>query len=206
MITIIDYGAGNINSIQNMFKKIGVESRISKEPEIISKSSKLILPGVGNFDFGMKNLHASGLVEVLRESVMENKTPILGICLGAQMLGNWSEEGGCKGLGWIDMDVVKFNESKMKGNFRIPNMGWNSVQIKKSSKLLPLPNNGDICRYYFVHKYHMKTKSDSDVLATVNYGYTFAAAVEKDNVFGVQFHPEKSHQYGMKILENYSKI
>jgi glutamine amidotransferase len=204
MITIVDYGVGNIKSIRNMLKKIGVESCISEHPEVIAKASKLILPGVGHFDFGIKSLITSQLIEVLYQSVMVHKTPILGICLGAQLLGKSSEESGEKGLGWLDMEVVRFDSSKMEASLKVPHMGWN--EIKQEKKSLLLEGYEEVPRYYFVHSYHMKPVNPSDILMTTNYGYEFTSAVEKDNIFGVQFHPEKSHKFGMKLLTNFSKI
>lgn len=204
MITIIDYNAGNIKSIQNMLKRIGVKSCISSNSEEIEQAEKLILPGVGHFDYGMMNLKQSGLVDVLNKKVVDEKTPLLGICLGAQLLGNGSEEGNEKGLGWIDMDVVKFDKSKLSENLKIPHMSWNEINIKKNSKLLEGLNNDS--RFYFVHSYHMKCNDEKNVLTNTIYGYEFTSAVEKENIFGVQFHPEKSHKFGMKLLENFSNI
>ena len=199
MITIIDYGAGNIKSIQNMLKKIGVKSLISSDPIEIANAAKLILPGVGHFDFGMRNLKKSGLVEVLETSVLENNIPILGICLGAQLLGNSSEEGV-----EIDMDVVKFDVEKIENQFKIPHMGWNEIEVIQSSGLLT--NLEQEARFYFVHTFHMKSRNLEDVLATSNYGYNFTSAVKRGNIYGVQFHPEKSHKYGMQLLSNFSNL
>ena len=204
MITIIDYGAGNIKSIRNMLKKMGVASIISKNPTEIAQAEKLILPGVGHFDFGMKNLKESGLIEVLHTSVMKEKVPLLGICLGAQLLGNSSEEGSEKGLSWIDMEVGKFDSSKIDVKFKIPHMGWNDIEIQQPSKLLAKLEQE--ARFYFVHTYHMKPNNAEDVLTTTNYGYNFASAVKRANIYGVQFHPEKSHRFGMQLLSNFSKI
>ena len=207
MITIIDYGAGNIKSIQNMLKKLGVASEISNEKAVIEKAEKLILPGVGHFDYGMQQLTKSGLIEPLSKKVLNDKTPILGICLGAQMLGNKSEEGNEKGLGWIDMDVVKFQSSA--SGIKIPHMNWNEVDLKKPSLLFNLPaasTEFEHPRFYFVHSYYMQPKNPIDILCTVDYGGEFVAAVEKDNIYGVQFHPEKSHKFGMKLLENFTKL
>jgi glutamine amidotransferase len=204
MITIVDYGAGNIKSIRNMLKKIGVESCISKESKVIAKASKLILPGVGHFDFGMRNLRESGLIEVLHQSVMVNKTPILGICLGAQLFGSSSEEGAEKGLGWLDMEIVKFDVSKIDTQFKIPHMGWNEIAVQQPSKLLHKLKQD--ARFYFVHSFHMQPKNKEDILTSTSYGYHFASAVKKDNVYGVQFHPEKSHKFGMLLLSNFSTL
>jgi len=204
MIVIIDYGAGNLKSINNMLKKIGFESEISQDKELISKASHIILPGVGTFDYGMNQLKKSGLIPLLNKKVLTKKTPTLGICLGAQLLGNKSEEGVESGLGWIDMEVVKFDSSKLNDNLKIPHMSWNEITIKKTSSLLKgLDNNA---RFYFVHSYHIKVNNDDDTLCTSNYGYEFVSGVQKDNVYGVQFHPEKSHKFGMKLLENFAKI
>jgi len=204
MITIIDYGAGNIKSIKNMLKKIGIESQISRDAEELKKADKLILPGVGHFDHGMRNLHHAGIVEVLNEKVLNEKTPILGICLGAQLLGNQSEEGVEKGLAWIDMDVVRFDPSKLSDRQKIPHMGWNYIERKKDSKLMEGLN--DDSRFYFVHEFHMKVKTAKDELLSTHYGYEFTSAVERGTIFGTQFHPEKSHKFGMQLLTNFSKI
>lgn len=204
MITIINYNAGNIKSIQNMLKRIGAKSCISSNAEEIEQAEKLILPGVGHFDYGMRNLQESGLIEVLNKKVLTDKVPLLGICLGAQLLGNRSEEGIIPGLGWIDMEVVKFDENKLAENLKIPHMSWNEMIIKKQSELLAGLNNES--RFYFVHSYHMKCNDENDVLTNTNYGYEFTSAVEKDNIYGVQFHPEKSHKFGMRLLENFVNI
>ena len=204
MITIINYNAGNIKSIQNMLKRIGAKSIISSSAEEIAQADKLILPGVGSFDYGMKNLQQSGLIEILNEKVINNKTPILGSCLGAQLLGNNSEEGIEKGLGWIDMDIVKFDKSKMTEQLKIPHMSWNEVVVSKKSMLME--GLEDEARFYFVHTYHMQPKNENDVLTKSNYGYEFVSAVEKENIFGVQFHPEKSHKFGMRLLQNFVNL
>lgn len=205
MITIIDYGAGNIKSIQNMLKKIGIVSEITKDASVVKNAEKIILPGVGHFDHGMKNLKSSGLIEILNQRVLKDKIPFLGICLGAQLLGNKSEEGLEKGLGWIDMDIVKFDKSQMSEQHKIPHMGWNMIGIKKETKLMQgLELEGT--RFYFVHSYHMLPRMDINVLTKTIYGYEFVSAVQQENIFGVQFHPEKSHTYGMRLLKNFVEL
>lgn len=204
MVVIIDYNVGNVKSIQNMLKRIGVAAILSSNPEEILKAEKLILPGVGHFDYGMQMLHQSNLIEILNQKVLIKKSPILGICLGAQLLGNKSEEGKEKGLGWVDMEVVKFDKSKMDKALKIPHMSWNEVEVKKASILFP--DKSSVERFYFVHSYHMQPNNYHDVLTTTNYGYDFVSAVEKDNIFGVQFHPEKSHKFGMNLLKNFVNL
>lgn len=200
MITIIDYGAGNLGSILNMLRKIGYNAIISSKEEDILNSSKLILPGVGSFDHGMRKLIQSGLINSLNKKVLIEKTPILGICLGVQLFTKYSEEGNINGLSWFNAETIKFNFSNEK-NLKIPHMGWNSIKVKKSSKLFE-----DISlesRFYFVHSFHLKCNEEIDSLSETNYGYSFVSAIEKNNIVGVQFHPEKSHKYGMKILNNF---
>ncbi len=204
MVVIIDYNVGNVKSIQNMLKRIGVAAILSANPEEILNAKKLILPGVGHFDYGMQMLRQSNLIEILNKKVLAEKTPILGICLGAQLLGNQSDEGKEKGLGWIDMDVVKFDKSKMDKTLKIPHMSWNEVEVKKASILFP--DKSLLQRFYFVHSYHMLPRQTSDVLTITNYGYNFVSAVEKNNIFGVQFHPEKSHKFGMNLLKNFVSL
>ncbi|MEM7102342.1 MAG: imidazole glycerol phosphate synthase subunit HisH [Bacteroidota bacterium] len=202
MLVIIDYGVGNLRSIKNMLKKAGhLDVEISADPEVIRKADKLILPGVGHFDYGMRQLQASGLIEVLNQKVLEEKTPVLGICLGAQLLTKGSEEGVEPGLGWIDAQTIRFREEKMDSTLKIPNMGWCDVSIDKDSKLFT--EMFDEPRFYFVHTYHIVCDEESDNLTSGLYGYKFTAGVEKDNVIGVQFHPEKSHKFGMKLLDNF---
>lgn len=204
MITIIDYGAGNIKSIRNMLKKIGVKSMISNDPDQIAKADKLILPGVGHFDYGMRSLKASGLIQILEQKVLIEKTQILGICLGAQLLGKRSEEGVEPGLGWIDMEIVHFHKNKMPDGRKVPNMGWNYIRPAKSSPLLE--GLGELARFYFVHTYHMNPNRKEDALTYSSYGYEFASSVSYGNIYGVQFHPEKSHKYGMQLLKNFIAI
>jgi imidazole glycerol-phosphate synthase subunit HisH len=204
MLTIIDYKAGNLSSIKNMLKKIGVPSRISSNIEDIETATKLILPGVGHFDYGMQSLHNSGLVPTLNQRVLDTKVPILGICLGVQLLTQGSQEGGVEpGLGWVQGKTVAFDQTKLSQQHKIPNMGWLDVNNYQQSKLFE--NMHDEPRFYFVHSYHLELSNAADTLVTANYGYNYAAGIEHQNILGVQFHPEKSHKYGMKLLENFVK-
>lgn len=201
MLLIIDYGLGNLVSVKNMFKKLGVQTVISDDVSEIKKASKLILPGVGAFDNGMKLIRQKGLLEPLNDKVLSEKIPILGICLGMQLLTKSSEEGKEKGLGWVDADTVKFSFSDKV--LKIPHMGWNYVQVKKENKLISKEGKH---RFYFVHSYYVKCHNEDDVIATCNYGNEFTCIFNHDNIYGAQFHPEKSLKFGMEVLNNFSKI
>lgn len=199
MIAILDYGLGNLGSIANMLKVIGEKSSITNKVEEINDADGIILPGVGAFDAGMQKLNDSGLTQIINECA-ENGTPILGICLGMQLLGRRSEEGTIPGLGLIPFECKKFNFSD-DTTLKIPHMGWDIVDIKQRS---PLVNNLEgIQRYYFVHSYHAVCDRKENILMTCDYGYEFAASVVKDNIIGVQFHPEKSHDFGLALLTNF---
>tara|TARA_Y100000768_G_C23984785_1_gene688099 strand:- start:137 stop:748 length:612 start_codon:yes stop_codon:yes gene_type:complete len=201
MITIIDYGAGNIGSIRNMLKKIGYISIITSKIEEIESASHIILPGVGSFDFGMKQLKRLDLINILTKKVIDEKTPFLGICLGMQLLAKSSEEGELSGLGWFDADVIKFNFNK--NDLKVPHMGWNTVTIKSTNKLMSSSKNK---RFYFVHSYYFKASNVNEIMLETTYGIKFTSAIFKDNIFGVQFHPEKSHKFGMKLLSNFISL
>ena len=201
MLTIIDYNTGNLGSIKNMLKRLGIPSLITNDKEAIEQAEKLILPGVGHFDYGMQQLQQTGLIPILNKKVLEEKTPILGICLGVQLLTESSEEGNEKGLGWIKGKTVAFNKTKLAANQKIPSMGWTDVANYSQSKLFQ--NMYDEPRFYFVHSFHLVLENKSDCMVTAKYGYEFAAGIEHENIVGVQFHPEKSHKYGMKFLENF---
>lgn len=201
MLTIIDYGQGNLGSIQNMLRKIGSKSIITSDFEKIEQANKIILPGVGAFDTGMRNLVKLGLVELLHKKVLIEKVPILGVCLGIQLMTNSSEEGLEAGLKWFDAKTVNFNFDEMSGKFVLPNMGWQEVTFKKSSPLFEgMPPNS---RFYFVHRYHLQSAKREDVSITAKYGYEYDVGLEHDNILGVQFHPEKSHKFGMKLYHNF---
>lgn len=203
MLTIIDYNTGNLGSIKNMLKRLGMPSQITNDIATIEQAEKLILPGVGHFDYGMRNLHSTGLIPILNKKVVQDKTPILGICLGVQLLTESSEEGGEKGLGWIQGNTIAFDKTKLASNQKIPNMGWAGVSNYQQSKLFD--GMYEEPRFYFVHSFHLNLADKKDCLVTTEYGYEFAAGIEHENILGVQFHPEKSHKFGMKILENFVK-
>ena len=200
MIAIVDYEAGNIGSIKNMLKNLGAESTITADPALIGQASKIILPGVGSFDYGISKLRDSGIIAVLHEKKRSN-TPILGICLGAQLMCRKSEEGKLPGLSWIDADVIRFPGVVGEKKFPVPHIGWDHVTPRKESRLfdnLPQPS-----RFYFVHSYYISCYSPVDSLAQNTYSTAFDAAFESGNVAGVQFHPEKSHKFGHMLLKNF---
>lgn len=200
-IVILNYEVGNVGSILNMLKKIGANVCISNKKEEIENADKLILPGVGSFDYGIEMLEKSGLKELILEHALVKKKPILGICLGMQMLGLESEEGKLKGLGLIPFKTKKFVFEKKE--LKIPHMGWDKVKACKKDNIFT--NIYDDQRYYFVHSYYVECEDEENELMSCIYGKEFTCAVKKNNIYGVQFHPEKSHKYGMKLLENFVK-
>ena len=203
-LIIVDYKVGNIGSIVNMFKRIGVNAILSSDENEILSADKLLLPGVGSFDNGMKNLKASGLIKVLNKKVIEEKTPILGICLGMQLLMDSSDEGKEEGLGWISGEVKKFNFAMNEEKLKVPHMGWNIARPMKKDSLFK--GFSEEARFYFVHSYHAVCDNKDNVLANTHYGYDFASSISKDNIYGAQFHPEKSHKFGMKLLQNFMEL
>lgn len=203
MITIVDYGMGNLGSIQNMFKRINVESEITGDQEKLKAAEKILLPGVGAFDAAMERIQSSGLQEILTRKAVEDKIPLLGICLGMQLLTNSSEEGQLPGLGWINAKTTRFRFEGEKP-LKVPHMGWNTVVPVNASPLTEdLPEEP---RFYFVHSYYVQAASEKDVLMKTHYGIDFHSVIQHNNIFGAQFHPEKSHRFGMKLLENFAKI
>ena len=206
MIKILDYGVGNTASILNMIRKVGGKAELCSKPSELDSATAIILPGVGSFDNAMIKLKNSGLLDVLCSKVLKEKIPFLGICLGMHLLFERSEEGKLPGLGWIMGNVVRFNFSGMQPNerFNIPHMGWNVVKPKMYKNLfLGLENEA---RFYFIHSYHVNCSNASDVLATANYGYDFTCSVHHDNIWGLQFHPEKSHRFGFQLFKNFLNI
>lgn len=202
-IAIIDYGMGNLNSIVKKLKRLGAECFITFNPEEIKAAQKIILPGVGHFGKAMQKLNELGLIETLTEEVMINKKPILGICLGMQLMAKRSDEGNCDGLGWFNAEVIKI-EVQNKLKYKVPHTGWNQIAISKPSKLMNnIPNFSE---FYFVHSYHFKAKDLNDVLNESQYEIKIVSAIERENVFGVQYHPEKSHEIGELLLKNFIKL
>jgi len=201
MIMIVDYGMGNLGSIQNMFKRIGVASAITGDLEMIAKAGKILLPGVGAFDNAMQRINESGLREVLDRKAMVERVPILGICLGMQLLTRSSEEGKQPGLGWIAASTRRF--PALPG-LKVPHMGWNIVLPTRASALTrDLPEE---VRFYFVHSYCVHVDNEQDAILKATYGISFDAAVQHGNIYGAQFHPEKSHKFGMQLLKNFASL
>ncbi|MBX9780076.1 MAG: imidazole glycerol phosphate synthase subunit HisH [Chitinophagaceae bacterium] len=204
MITLIDYGVGNIYAFQNVYKRLNIPTKISKTKQDLIGAEKLILPGVGSFDYAMAQLNASGMREKLDELVIEKKVPVIGICVGMQMMGNKSEEGKLDGLKWIDSEVLKFDERLIQHRTKLPHMGWNDViPVKEHSLFTGLEKDAI---FYFLHSFYFQCNNVNDSIATSNYGVSFTSVVNRDNIYGIQFHPEKSHQYGEKLLQNFAKL
>jgi len=203
MIAVVNYGLGNLTSIGNMFRRIGREAIITADPEEIRSADKLLIPGVGHFQKGMENLRSSGLQELLNELVLTQGKPVLGICLGAQLMTMHSEEGDADGLQWVELVTRRFDAGRMHG-LKIPHMGWSDISIRDKSPLWE--NLQAEPRFYHVHSYHFVTGDPLLVSATATYGYEFVTAFRKGNIFGTQFHPEKSHKFGMAVLENFAKL
>ena len=205
MITIVDYGMGNLGSIKNMFKYIGVEATIESDVDKIKNASKILLPGVGSFDTAMKKINETDFKEVLNEKALKEQVPVLGICLGMQLLTNSSEEGTLPGLGWIDAKTISFKD-RIDKKYRIPHMGWNIVNKSNDSLLTNGFEEFEETRFYFVHSYFVKVEDEINSMLKTHYGVKFDSAIQKDNIYGAQFHPEKSHKFGMKLFENFARI
>lgn len=202
MIVIVDYEIGNLAAIANMFNRLGVLCEITADPVKIESAEKIVLPGNGAFDACMQSLRATGLISLLNEKVIAKKTPVLGICVGAQMLGHSSEEGKEAGLGWMDIEVKRFPTLP---NMRVPHMGW--CRVKNLSQGHPyFEKLSADARFYFVHSYYLEPANSEEILLTANYGKDFAAAIGKDNIVGVQFHPEKSHRFGKQLLAQFAGL
>lgn len=200
MITIVDYGMGNIRSVQKIFQRLNIQVQITSNHTEILNSSKLLLPGVGHFANGMKKLEETGFKEILDQLVLIKKVPIMGICLGMQLMTKNSAEGNVEGLGWVDAQTSRFNFENQ--NLKIPHMGWNQVDVKKNTAMSNNIIADDL--FYFVHSYFVSCNQKEDVLFQSDYGHSFVSGFEKDNIVGVQFHPEKSHRSGMRLIQNFS--
>ena len=203
MVTIIDYGLGNLRSVQKAFERLNVKAIITNDIKEIAEAEKLVLPGVGHFVKGMHYLKELKLIDILNTKVMLDKTPILGICLGMQLMTEFSEEGNCEGLGWIEAKTIRFNYN---GNgtghgLKIPHMGWNDIRFVKSTALKNELETSS--SFYFVHSYYVNCKDENDRLTRTEYGIEFDSGFQRENITGVQFHPEKSHAAGLKLLKNF---
>lgn len=201
MLTIIDYGVGNLASIQNMLKKAGAKSLISSNVNDVANATKIIMPGMGHFDNCMIKLNQSGLMETLQLKANTEKIPMLGICVGLQMLMESSEEGVEQGLGWVKGKTVKFKKELLPANYTIPNMGWLDV---KAVKKFPLFENLEYSRFYFAHSFYVQPENEDVSLLKAFYGYEYTVAIQQENIMGIQFHPEKSHRFGMQLLKNFA--
>jgi len=202
LTTIINYNLGNPKSIKNMLSYLGIDAVISDDLNTLKSADRLILPGVGHFAHGMNQLNNLGFTDVIKEHALTQQKPILGICLGMQLMTNFSEEGDVEGLGLIDAQTKKFQLQDK--SLKIPHMGWNEVSWQKESPILN--SLSEKPRYYFVHSYFVECNNQNDVLGTTHYGQDFVSAFQHDNIIGMQFHPEKSHKFGMELLQNFNKL
>lgn len=203
MIAIIDYGLGNINAIYTVYKNLNIPVTVASNPSDLENSEKFILPGVGAFDYAMDKLDKSGMRDTLNDLIQNKKKDILGICVGMQMLTKYSEEGDRPGLGWLDAEVKKINQN-MDYELSIPHMGWNNIIPKKENPLLAGLYNSSY--FYFLHSYYFEAYDDTNIVSTTKYGNHFVSTINKENIYGVQFHPEKSHQSGIQLLKNFSEL
>jgi glutamine amidotransferase len=203
MIAIVNYGLGNLGSIFNMLKRVGAAGTVSSDAAVIEKAEKLILPGVGSFDAAMQRLNESGLRPVLDELVVARRVPLLGICLGMQLLTESSEEGTLPGLGWFRARTLAF-KGRIAHHMKVPHIGWNTVMVTRASALtIGLP---DESRFYFVHSYYVSVDNEEDSILKATYGISYDAAIQHGNIYGAQFHPEKSHKFGMQLLTNFARL
>lgn len=200
-VTIVDYGLGNIQAFAHIYNRLNIDVSIASTADAVRDARRLILPGVGAFDWAMARLDASGMRDALDRAVLEAKRPVLGVCVGMQMMARSSDEGDLPGLGWIDATVEKFGEQTSK-DLPTPHMGWNDVRPRGDACLF---EGIEAPRYYFLHSYYIRPQDPADILATGDYGGEFAVAIRRENVFGTQFHPEKSHRWGVELLRNFAE-
>ena len=201
---VVDYGVGNLGAIPNMLDRLEAHATVTSDPAVIAQADRIILPGVGNFGAGMANLHARGLIPVLEDRIVRASVPTLGVCLGMQLLFEGSEEAAQPGLGWLRGRVVRFRSTGADREQPIPHMGWAELDMKRPTPLLG--DLRDTPRFYFAHSYHPEPADPEDVIATASYRYPFAAVVQRANIHGAQFHPEKSHRFGLQLLKNFIQI
>lgn len=204
MIAIIDYGLGNVRAFANIYRRLGIEAILARSAGDLDGASHIVLPGVGAFDWAMSRLDRSGMRVALDDLVLRQGKPALGVCVGMQMMAQRSDEGQVPGLGWFEAEVRRFDPEHFEGPACLPHMGWNSVEPCRTSRLLG--ELGNDARFYFLHSYFFSPEREEDTLATTIYGSRFACVVQKGNIFGVQFHPEKSHQWGVRLLQNFAGL
>lgn len=204
MISIVDYGLGNILAFVNIYKRLNLQVSVASTPEQLMKAEKIILPGVGSFDWAMARLNNSGLRKSLDSLVLDRKVPVIGICVGMQMMANRSDEGEMEGLGWINAEVRRFDEARFTHTTHLPHMGWNDVTPVKKEPLFS--NLERDARFYFLHSYYFAHKEEAQVLAQTDYCGRFTSCAHRENIYGVQFHPEKSHHWGVQLLKNFAEL
>ena len=200
-IVIVDYGFGNLGSVSNMFRRVGVPAVITSSIEAIASAGKIVLPGVGSFDAGMRGIEDRGLREVLDRKALQEKVPVLGICLGAQLMTRGSEAGSSPGLGWIAAGVRRF---QVQPHVKVPHMGWNLAKVCRASALTA--GTAEESRYYFVHSYYIRVEDPAHSILKTTYGIEFDSGIQRENIYGVQFHLEKSHKFGMQLLANFARL
>lgn len=203
MISIVDYGLGNVRAFENIFRKLGINSAVVSTAAELAAADKIILPGVGAFDWAMKKLNDSGMVPVLNKKVLDDKVPVLGVCVGMQIMGVSSEEGVADGLGWIQGKVLHLDLQRCNGHLPLPHMGWNTVNQIEINPLLDGLDGDD---FYFLHSYYFEPEFSSNSLAKSEYGREFVCAINHENIYATQFHPEKSHEQGVKLLKNFAEV
>lgn len=203
MISVIDYGCGNTHAFINVFKRLNLPVNIARTVAEVEKSDKIVLPGVGSFDYVMNSFNKSGLRDIVEQKVMVEKIDVIGVCAGMQIFAETSDEGNEKGLGWVKGKIRLFDTVSIKHKTKLPHMGWNTIRSKKSVLFNEI---NDESRFYFIHSYYFDNSNNDDMISTSNYGGIFTSSVKKNNIYGVQFHPEKSHQNGLQLLKNFAEL